>query len=156
ATTRFREYFPTTITSDLGKITRKSLPQTLSILNSARPAAPKVLYVIPTFAWEPQTKDAWNFSRRVSGGLRVYLGRPWYSSGEDELLGAVLWGCPPPQHQKSQSFEVPEALRSYVTQWGRDPIWQAPALPSEAVPREEHFRNAVAFGHGLSLDETPQ
>lgn len=156
ATTRFREYFPISITSDLGKITRKSLPQTLSILNSARPAAPKVLYVIPTFAWEPQTEDAWNFSRRVSGGLRVYLGRPWYSSGEDELLGAVLWGCPPPQHQKFQSFEVPEALRSYVTQWGRDPIWQAPALPSEAVPREEHFRNAVAFGHGLSLDETPQ
>jgi hypothetical protein len=156
ATTRFREYFPTTITSDPDKITRKSLPQILSILNSARPAAPKVLYVIPTFAWEPQTEGAWNFSRRAGGGLRVYLSRPWFSSGEGELLGAVLWGCPPPRHQKFQSFEVPDALRSYVTQWGSDPIWQAPALPSEAVPREEHFRNAVAFGHGLSLDETPQ
>ena len=25
------------------------------------------------------------------GGLRVYLVRPWFSSGEGELLGAVLW-----------------------------------------------------------------
>jgi hypothetical protein len=156
ATTRFREYFPASITSDPDNITRKSLPQTLSILNSARPAAPKVLYVIPTFAWEPQTEDAWNFSRRAGGGLRVYLDRPWYSSGEGELLGVVLWGCPPPQHQKFQSFEVPEVLRSYVTQWGRDPIWLAPALPAEAVPREEHFRNAATFGHGLSLDEASQ
>jgi hypothetical protein len=154
ATTRFREYFPSSVTSNPDNITRKSLPQTLSILNSARPAAPKVLYVIPTFAWEPQTEDAWNFSRRGGGGLRVYLDRPWYSSGEDELLGAVLWGCPPPQHQTFQSFEVPEALRSYVTQWGRDPIWLAPGVPAEAVPREEHFRNAVTFGHGLTLDET--
>jgi hypothetical protein len=154
ATTRFREYFPTSITSNRDNITRRSIPQTLSILNSARPAAPKVLYVIPTFAWEPQTEDTWNFSRRGGGGLRVYLDRPWYSSGEGELLGVVLWGCPPPQHQFFHSFEVPEALRSYVTQWGRDPIWSAPAVPAEAVPREEHFRNAVTVGHGLSLDET--
>ena len=59
ATTRFREYFPAAITANPDNLTRKSLPQTLSILNSARPAAPKILYVIPTFGWEPQTEDAW-------------------------------------------------------------------------------------------------
>ncbi|HWY45335.1 MAG TPA: hypothetical protein VNX66_17690 [Candidatus Sulfotelmatobacter sp.] len=153
ATTRFREYFPAAVTADADNLTRKSLPQAMSILNSARPAAPKVLYVLPTFAWHAKVEDAWNFSRRGGGGLRIYLDRPWFSSGEGELLGAVLWGCPPPQHQVFAPFEVPETLRSYVTQWGMDPIWNAPALPSEAVPREEHFRNAAAFGHGLSLDE---
>ena len=153
ATTRFREYFPAAITDDLANITRRSQPQTISILSSARPAAPRVLYVLPTFAWEDTVEDAWNFSRRRGGGLRVYLDRPWFSSGEGELLGAVLWGCPPPQHQQFRSFEVPDVLRSYVTQWGMDPIWNAPALPAEAVPRKEHFRNAVAFGDGLSLDE---
>jgi hypothetical protein len=153
ATTRFREYFPAAITADADNLTRKSLPQTLSVQNAARPAAPKVLYVLPTFAWEAKAEDAWNFSRRAGGGLRVYLDRPWFSSGEGELLGAVLWGCPPPEHQAFAPFEVPETLRSYVTQWGMDPIWNAPALPAEAAPREEHFRKAVAFGHGLSLDE---
>jgi hypothetical protein len=153
ATTRFREYFPAVITDVPANITRRSQPQTVSILSSARPAAPRVLYVVPTFAWEDAVEDAWNFSRRRGGGLRVYLDRPWFSSGEGELLGAVLWGCPPPQHQQFRSFEVPDALRSYVTQWGMDPIWNAPALPAEAVPRKEHFLNAVAFGDGLSLDE---
>jgi len=47
-------------------------------------------------------------------------------------------------------------LRSYVTQWGMDPIWGASSPPSEAVPREKHFRNALLFGHGLSLDELSQ
>jgi hypothetical protein len=156
ATTRFREYFPAAITDNPDNLTRKSVPVTLSVLNSARPAAPKVKYVLPTFGWEPQTEGAWNFSRRRGGGLRVYLDRPWYSSGEGELLGAVLWGCAPPQNQMFQPFEVPEALRSYVTQWGMDPIWLAPPPPSEAVPREEHFQKAVTFGHGLTLEELAQ
>ena len=43
ATTRFKEYFPDTLTADPANITRRSDPVTLSILNSARPAAPKVL-----------------------------------------------------------------------------------------------------------------
>jgi hypothetical protein len=48
ATTRFREYFPEAVTVNPDNLTRKSLPVTLSIKSSARPAAPKPLYVIPT------------------------------------------------------------------------------------------------------------
>jgi hypothetical protein len=153
ATTRFREYFPDSLAKDIDNITRKSLPVTVSIPSSARPAAPSVLYVLPAFGWEAKTEGSWNFSNRSAGGLRVYLGRPWFSSGEGELLGAVLWQCPPPQHPDFQAFEVPDQFRSYVTQWGADPIWSSIPLPSEATPRPEHFRNAVAFRDGLTLDE---
>jgi hypothetical protein len=153
ATTRFREYFPQAVTDHIENISRLSQPAALSILNSARPSAPKPRYVIPTFQWQPQAEGAWTFSRRQGGGLRVYLDRPWYSSGEGELLGVVMWGCAPPQHRSSNAFVVPDFLKSYVTQWGKDPLWLAAALPSQAVPRREHFRNAVAFGEGLSLDE---
>src|SRR5207244_4797578 len=73
-----------------------------------------------------------------------------------ELLAVVLWGCPMTDHQQLQSFEVPEFLRSYVTQWGNDPIWLTLPPPAQAVPREKHFLNAVNFDHGLSLDELPQ
>ena len=152
ATTRFREYFPETITADVNNITRKSQPVTIAILNSARPEAPKPLYVLPIFGWQAKAEGDWNVSTR-STGLRVYLDRPWYSSGEGELLGAVLWQCPPPQHTNFQSFEVPEFLRSFVTQWGMDPIWDAPPVPSQAVPTQHAFTNAVAFADGLTLDE---
>ena len=79
-------------------------------------------------------EGAWSFSRRKGGGLRIYLDRPWYSSGEGELLGVVLWSCAPPQHAAFEAFEVPDFLKSYVTQWGKDPLWSAASLPSQAVP----------------------
>ncbi len=156
ATTRFREYFPDALTADPKNIIRTSQPQTLSILSSARPPAPKVLYVIPAFRWETDPEGTWTFSRRSGGGLRVYLDRPWYASGEGELLGVVLWSCPPPDHAQFQVFEVPELLRSYVTQWGMDPIWDGYPTTSEAVPRQDAFINAAKFGDGLSLDELSQ
>ena len=40
ATTRFKEYFPDTLTANSDNITRTSQPVTISVLNSARPAAP--------------------------------------------------------------------------------------------------------------------
>ena len=73
--------------------TRSSLlPKSISILNSARPAAPKVLYVIPTFRWERKgdTLEGRIESKRSGGGLRVYLELPWFSSGDGEQLGVVL------------------------------------------------------------------
>jgi hypothetical protein len=153
ATTRFREYFPDALAADIDNLTRRSQPVQVSIPSSARPAAPKVRYVLPTFGWEARTEGAWDFSTRSGGGLRVYLDRPWFSSGEGELLGAVLWQCPPPLHPAPTHFEVPNRFRSYVTQWGADPIWSSGPLPSTATPRPEHFRQAVAFRDGLTLDE---
>ena len=108
ATTRFREYFPT---MDADQLTRKSPVVQVDVPNSARPARPKVLYVLPTFEW--QRKDGVQFnnstrptieqtpisgvsgygasSKRMPSGLRIYLDRPWYSSGDGELLGVVVW-----------------------------------------------------------------
>jgi hypothetical protein len=108
ATTRFREYFPT---MEPDQLTRKSSVVQVDVPNSARPARPNVLYVLPTFGWE--RKDGVRFdgknrpdisgtpisgvngygatSRRRPGGLRIYLDRPWYSSGDGELLGVVVW-----------------------------------------------------------------
>ena len=153
ATTRFKEYFPDALTADPANITRTSRPVTLSVLNSARPAAPKPLYVVPAFGWETTTEGAWTVSRRSGGGLRVYLDRPWLSSGEGELLAAVLWGCAPLPTSGFEGWSVPDFLKGYVTQWGKDPIWAGAVPPSQAMPLPEHFRNAIAVGTGLTLDE---
>jgi hypothetical protein len=90
-TTRFREYFPVAITQDPKNITREGKEREYRVLNSARPDAPKVLYVIPTFGWTPPENLGNEIvSRRCGGGLRVYMDRPWYSSGDEERLGVVL------------------------------------------------------------------
>ena len=44
-----------------------------------------MLYVVPTFKWV-ESGDGLT-RERVGRGLRVYLDRPWYSSGDGELLG---------------------------------------------------------------------
>jgi hypothetical protein len=152
ATTRFMEYFPDSLRSDPANFTRTSQPVTISVLNSARPAAPKPLYVIPSFGWEVTSEGTWTASKRSGGGLRVYLDRPWFSSGEGELLAAVLWGCAPPPGG-IPGEQVPDFLKGFVTQWGKDPIWAAAAPPTQAVPLPEHFLNAVAVGTELTLDE---
>ncbi len=93
-------------------------PVTLDILNSARPAAPKVLYVLPTWGFT-QKKGARGTvrSHRRGGGLRVYMDRPWWSSGEGEMLGVVLF-----RPVRFFQFQPPDPLKPYVTQWGVDPI----------------------------------
>lgn len=98
ATTRFREYFPASITEDPDNIQRLGPEKELSIPNSARPDAPTVLYVIPTFGWEEKPVNGGLSRTRRGGGLRVYLDRPWYSSGEREMLGVVT--MPPPKKVK--------------------------------------------------------
>jgi hypothetical protein len=153
ATTRFKEYFPDTLTANPANVTRTSVPATVSVLNSARPAAPVPLYVLPSFGWSQGTDGSWTVSRRSGGGLRVYLDRPWFSSGEGELLAAVLRGNAPPPGAAFDGWEMPDSLKGFVTQWGKDPIWSAAALPSQAMPLVESFTNAVAVGTELTLDE---
>jgi len=110
ATTRFAEYFPI---KDPAQLTRTSPTVDVDVPNAARPPLPQVLYVIPTFEWQKQTevkfdkegvklgpltlpgvKGIGTVSQRLGGGLRIYLDRPWFASGDGELLGAVVWPTP--------------------------------------------------------------
>jgi hypothetical protein len=105
ATTRFREYFPSEITNDPALITYDGPEVLLDVPSSRRPEPPEVLYVVPTWTWQNKLRPGvsvkgrsgravrllpTSLRTRSGGGLRVYLDRPWYSSGDDELLGVVL------------------------------------------------------------------
>jgi hypothetical protein len=148
ATSRFRDYFTPTLdqsdpASPARDFTRRSAPVQVDIPASARPEAPKVLYVVPTFGWERQTSTNLKRSIRLGGGLRVYLDRPWYSSGDGELLGVVLY---------NESLPIDrEAWKAHVTQWGLDPIWDA--APVASLPAPWNFPLATAAEYSLSLDE---
>ena len=144
-TSRYREYFrpmqdEETVLLQQGKLpprwTRSSPPIMLDILSTAQPEAPKVLYVVPTFKWEASPQG----HRRVGGGLRVYLDRPWYSSGDGEQLAVVLY--------PDAKATVPEKAKPFVTQWGLDPLWEdgprkfrpSASISRQAVPQAKQPR----------------
>ena len=131
ASTRFREFFPPAqltgdpaVAFDDGAST-VSAELTVSVPSSARPAPPIVHSTIPLFRWshddpsgtEPASANDETAQRGQPiaerherlAGVRIYLQRPWFSSGEGELL-AVLTG---------------NAVTSAgpVSAWAQDPIW---------------------------------
>jgi hypothetical protein len=121
ATTRFREYFPPAVIDGVDEktavvdgvevkvslIKRTGPATTLIVPSSRRPDPPDIAYIIPTFRWTddplptppPDPAHGYvprNARRRTrhGSGLRVYLRRPWYSSGDGEQLGVVLHDQP--------------------------------------------------------------
>lgn len=150
-TTRFREYFPPALTKDSKNLTREGPSARVNVLSSARPDAPRVEYIVPSFKWEEDLSedDGWKLvRRRVGGGLRVYLHRPWFSSGEGELLGVVLWT----KGFKSLYSEANERFRSLVSTFGKDPVWASG--PLDPSLDRSFFRDDVPREDGLTLDET--
>jgi len=136
ATSAYREYLPAGIpVEDLSTTTPEADEFSVSVLNSARPAAPTVRYAVPTFDW-PTAPPAPGWTthtlRRGGGGMRVYLDRPWYQSGEGELLGVVVEA-----HDR-----LPDAVGS---RYGLDATWSfTSSRPLRTEPlKPMHFLNRV-------------
>lgn len=153
ATTRFREYLPPELLKEdpndpknvENNISRNSEVVEKKILNSARPDAPKLLYILPTFGWETRTEGTGIASARKGGGLRVYMDRPWFSSGDDERLGVLIW--------TGAFSDIPKEYLPYVTQWGADPIWSS--FPPTGSPKAADFKAWHEDRYGVSLEEIP-
>ncbi len=144
ATSRFEDYF-----SEPGLIfTRASEVLLVDVPSSARPTVPGISCVLPAFGWERQETTTLKSSIRLGNTLRVYLDRPWYSSGDNELLGVVLWSTSnaPPDYQTRERY------KPFFTQWGADPIWQSGAV-NEPTPDIYQFPGAIT-ATGLTLQET--
>lgn len=128
ATTRFRENFPKAIQSDSSKISRRGDGKELKILSSKRPDGVNLLYIVPSFRWvetEKKLIDNVVTSTRIGGGLRIYMERPWYSSGNEELLGIILYSTakfsPPSKDAKPKGglqkmYQQGGAMDAAVTQ----------------------------------------
>lgn len=112
-TSRFADAFPQAIRDDPAQVSSSSDVFTVDIPASAPPAAPRVLYAIPLFEWKIQGDPIDEKHTRVRKGnlIRVFLGRPWFSSGEGELLGVQL-------HSDLEDLES----NVDATMWARDSI----------------------------------
>jgi hypothetical protein len=99
-------------------------------------------------------------STRYGNGLRVYLERPWFSSGDGELLGVVLLS------DGAKFDAIPEDMMPFVTQWGLDPLFDT-TLPkemckasdfsarvaSETLPLLENNASVHVVGHRVQWDD---
>ncbi|QEL21933.1 hypothetical protein FQV39_04580 [Bosea sp. F3-2] len=117
----------------------------LWIPSTSRPAPVAVKDVLPEFKWPKLVRRQSGARLTIEGertsSLRLWLHRPWFSSGEDERLGIVLW--PPPTLSlvdgEAATF-VPNdkslhglheadlgPLGGFVSVWGYDPLGAGPA-----------------------------
>ncbi|MDP9333477.1 MAG: hypothetical protein M3Q30_09235, partial [Actinomycetota bacterium] len=146
ATTRFREYLPRTLTAD--QLSRDSEPGHIARVNvksTARPDAPHVLYAVPTFDWPtPVPAPGWPTLEhtRGGGGLRIYVDRPWYSSGAGELLGVVMTANEP--------SPLPDHLRS---RYGLDPTVTGSPAPAVLNLEPTYFPTRTTDEAGILLAE---
>ena len=144
ATTRFREYLPEALYAQTDLVTRvgpvaegpkmivgadddpgapvlqeggNDRARNTVVRASAPPDDPLVLYTVPTFRWSRNTGANSLSATRLGNGLRVWLDRPWFSSGNGELLGVIILG------ENKPFTDIPSKLVPLVTQWGLDPLW---------------------------------
>lgn len=188
ATTRFREYLPPALYEQTELVTRTgphalltqaqvgadndpgapvrlnvsgAQPNGLVVPATLPPDAPRVVYTVPTFAWQRDLAPgkARQTSTRQGNGLRVYLDRPWFTSGNGEMLGVVLLS------NGGRFTDIPEAMQPFVSQWGLDPLFDsslprhmarasdfAARVQSETVPLLETGQQVLVVGHRVEWD----
>lgn len=108
----------------------------VTVPSSARPLAVQAEWILPAFAWSDSTRGGQRSSTREGGWLRLYLARPWFTSGIGEELAIVL------QPANSSRNDARDAL---VTQWALDPITRGGDLPggSRQFPKVSHFDSSL-------------
>ncbi|UGT55181.1 hypothetical protein [Nocardia asteroides] len=141
-TSRFGEDFLAAGHTD-ADFTRVSNAVTIDIPSSMRPVAPEVRAIVPSFAWDRTSEGATRTIRRRAA-LRVQLARPWYTSGDGEMLGVIVLADP----SKFPTFSNP--IIKGITLLGSDPLWTSPRAPIMAAPA--NFPNAA---RKVSLTDPP-
>ena len=143
-------YIPDPITQDSSKA-RTGKTVGLAVPSSARPAAPEVAIVLPAFRWSNSGAGIRTSSTRTGGSLRIYLRRPWGTSGLDEDLGVLLL--------RASGGGNSDAAKDMVTRWGQDPAMITDRQPPMRMfltgyPSSQSFTNAAGVVRDVALAET--
>jgi hypothetical protein len=123
----------------------------LNILSSARPLSADIAFIVPIYEWSKVRKvGAKTYSGRSPSALRIFLSRPWWSSGIGELLGVVTY---PGAEFPDITATIPAATSSYVSDWGEDPVFQSRFQLPSPHPRLKSFPFRVHSHTDLTIDE---
>jgi hypothetical protein len=148
ATSRYTDFYAE---SDPAAYTVTSESDDLPVFNTAPPAPPEPAYVVPTFRWSVEKDGERLVRERSGGGLRLYLRRPWFSSGDNEQLAVVF--------AARTREEVPDWISRHVSRWGFNPVMPATTLPPypsiENVTDRDHTTIAWPVPPNWRDEETP-
>jgi hypothetical protein len=113
ASTRFTEYYPPSVLADPSVSTLTgNLSSSFTVYNSARAPRPDIAYVVPTFSWQTSATS----HTRTGGNVRIYMNRPWFATGDGELLGVLVGNV-------ASFVDVGDTVRPYVSEMGYDPLY---------------------------------
>jgi hypothetical protein len=113
SSTRFTEYYaPSDLADPSVSTLTGNLSSAFAVANSARAPKPDIAYVVPTFSWTTSTTS----HTRTGGNVRIYMNRPWFSTGDGELLGVLVGNV-------AAITDVGDQVRPYVTEMGYDPVY---------------------------------
>jgi hypothetical protein len=123
------------------------------VRSSASPAVLDLRTVVPSFAWTTSGNPSSGafHSTRAGGGLRIFVGRPWFSSGDGELLGVLVPNGPLP------SGPIPPE----ISVRGEDPLFGNMGLSPHSSPLTladfplATAHNASVLGGGFSVAGHP-
>lgn len=147
-TTRYAEHFDKLVKSEGLKLIRDGeWFEKVNILSTARPKVPLIDYVIPTFEWRKTKSATVMRQHRLGGGLRVYLKRPWFSTGEDEMLAVLIPESAPSKIAQSFVSMLGAGFNKGLTHWAQDPI-----RPSK--PRALNYPAINDFRHNPIVDKS--
>ena len=151
ATSRYGDFYPPS--DDPRKHTLVSESQAVPVLSTAAPERPLIEYIVPAFRWTTElgATTAHITRRRAPGGLRIYLQRPWFSSGNDERLAVIL--------RSSGSRPLHPAVRACVSSWGFNPIKQSDLMPTYPLVTDlrdaEHESRDMQMPAAWTSEEIP-
>lgn len=136
------------VTLSTTQSTTGATSRTFTLPASARPQPPEVAASLPAFSWNAASTATTSSGRvtstRSSASIRVYLERPWFSSGINEDLAVLVR----PRRNGG-------AVSDYVSRWGGDPtVTGGGKLPS-AWPKAPQFTNRQMAMEGIRLAEDP-
>lgn len=150
AKSRYAQYFPedwpvagdaSTLLTALYRYENAKSKNLVIVPSSSKPDGLPLEYVMPLFSW---SKSA-NNSVRKGNQLRVYLRRPWFSTGTDEMLGVIL--------NKDTGGANGDLKAHYATMIGSDPLFKNPAV--NTIPSVDDFPNKAGMMQKVSIAEVP-
>jgi len=112
----------------------------INIPSSARPKAPEIDYIVPTFEWRKTENETTMRHQRLGGGLRIFIKRPWFSSGDDEMLGVLL---PQKAYNRTSFVAQLPGYNSAYTSWGIDPLLYSVQPKGFSPEPSDFFMNPV-------------
>ncbi|WP_017965252.1 hypothetical protein [Rhizobium leguminosarum] len=120
------------------QIAANPLPESVILRATVRPLAVPPKSLLPAFSWKPSDPDKDGKIRAIDRRtrIRIRVDRPWFTSGEDERLGIVLW----PPNILAARPQVSSGIASFFgaagTQWSDSALGQGRIARAEPLSKK--------------------